>query len=100
MFMKRTYSISEIREKITHLPEQLEQEQEKSVTVTRRGQPVLAILPFEFYQQLLEKMEALEETLEIMQDEEFMQAFREGVSALERGELVTWENAKRELGLA
>ncbi len=97
--MKRTYSISEIREEITHLPEQLEQEQEQSVTITRRGQPVLAILPFDLYQELLEKLEAFEETLEVMQDEELMQAFREGVEALQNGETVTWEDAKRELGL-
>jgi preprotein translocase subunit SecA len=52
------------------------------------------------YRQLLEKIEALQETLEVMQDEELMAAFREGVRALQNGETVAWEDAKRELGLS
>ena len=47
----------------------------------------------------LKKLEALEETLEILQDEELMASFREGVEALEKGETVPWEDVKRELGL-
>jgi len=55
----------------------------------------MAILPFAKYQSLLEelstlveKVEALEETLEILQDEELMAAFHQGVEALEKGETV------------
>ena len=47
----------------------------------------------------LEKLDALEETLEILHDEELMASFREGVEALEKGETVAWEDVKRELGL-
>ncbi len=47
----------------------------------------------------LEKLESLQETLEIMQDEELMASFREGVEGLERGETVAWEDVRRELGL-
>jgi prevent-host-death family protein len=97
--MTRTYSISEIREEITRLPEQLEREQQP-VTVTRRGQPVMTILTTRQYQELLEKIEALQETLEIIQDEEMLAAFREGVRALHEGKTVAWDDAKRELGLA
>jgi len=48
---------------------------------------------------LLETIAALQETLEILQDEELMTAFRESVKALQSGEMVDWEDAKRELGL-
>ncbi len=95
----RTYSITEIREEITRLPERFDQEPQ-AVTITRRGQPVMAILPFSAYQALLETIEALQETLEVIQDEDLMAAFREGVKALQNGETVAWEDAKRELGLA
>ncbi len=47
----------------------------------------------------LEKLESLQETLEIMQDEELMASFREGVEALEKGETVAWEDVQRKLGL-
>ena len=98
-------SISEVQNKITRLPEQFDDDPE-AVTVTRHGKPVMAILPFTTYQSLLtrletalEKLESLEETLEIMQDEELMAAFREGVEALEKGETVAWKDVQRELGL-
>ena len=51
-------------------------EEPGAVTVTRYGKPVLAILPFNTYKSLLEVIEALQETLEILQDEELMTAFR------------------------
>ncbi|MHB8596903.1 MAG: type II toxin-antitoxin system Phd/YefM family antitoxin [Ktedonobacteraceae bacterium] len=98
-------SISEAQNKITRLPEQFDDDPE-AVTITRHGKPVMAILPFETYQSLLarletalEKVESMEETMEIMQDEELMASFREGVEELERGETVAWEDVRRELGL-
>src|SRR2546421_6314863 len=103
--IEHTFSISEAQAKLTRLPEQFEEDPE-AITVTRHGKPVMAILPFNTYKSLLEnletlmeKVEALEETLEIMQDEELMAAFREGVEALEKGETVAWEDVKRELEL-
>ena len=47
---------------------------------------------------LLEKIEALQETIEVMQDKELMEVFCESVRALQNGETVAWEDAKRELG--
>ncbi len=98
-------SISEAQSKITRLPEQFDDDPE-AVTITRHGKPVMAILPFETYQSLLtrletalEKVESMEETMEIMQDEELMASFREGVEQLERGETVAWEDVQRRLGL-
>src|SRR5712691_9778681 len=78
-FMKEhSISISEAQNKITQLPEQFGEEPE-AVIVTRHGKPVMAILPFNTYRSLLEqldtaleKLDALEETLEILHDEELM----------------------------
>jgi prevent-host-death family protein len=99
--IEHTLSISEAQSKITQLPEQFAEDPEV-VTVTRHGKPVMTILPYETYkriQEALETIESLQETLEIMQDEELMAAFREGVKALERGETRAWEDVKKELGL-
>jgi prevent-host-death family protein len=91
--------ISEAQKELTRLPEQFEEESE-AVTVTRYGKPVMAILPYNTYKSLLETIEVLQETIEILQDAELMSVFRESVKALQNGELVDWEHAKRELGLA
>ena len=92
-------SISEAQKELTRLPEQFEEGSE-AVTVTRYGKPVMTILPYATYKSLLEAIDALLETLEILKDEELMAAFRESVEALKSGETVDWEDAKRELGLA
>ena len=67
-------------------------EAHETVTVTRRGKPVLAILPWEEY-------EALVETLDIMADEDLMASLRQGVKEMKQGKLIPWERAKRKLGL-
>ena len=95
---EHTLSISEAQKELTRLPEQFE-EQPQAVTVTRYGKPVMSILPYESYRSLLETIDSLLETIEILQDEELMATFRESVEAIRRGELVDWEDAKRELGL-
>lgn len=88
---EHTYSISEIREEITKLPEQFDQEPE-AVTVTRHGKPVMAILPWELY-------ESLVETLEVMSDAELVAAFRQGIQELAEGKGRPWEDVKKDLGL-
>lgn len=96
--IKRAIPISEVQSKITHLPEQFA-EDPGTVIVTSQGKPVMAVLPYEEYKWLLEKLDSLLETLEIVQDEGLMTVFRESVEALERGETVTWEDLKKELEL-
>ena len=83
------YSISEIREQITRLPEQFEHEPE-AVTVTRHGKPVMAILPWELYESIME-------TLEIMGDAELMAAFRQGVRDIEEGRIKPLDDVLKEL---
>lgn len=92
------YSISEIREAITRLPEQFEEEDIQSVTVTRHGKPVMVILTHERYQQLLETLDSLLETLEVVEDEELMTAFRQGMKDVEAGRVKPWDQVKKEHG--
>jgi len=82
--------ITEARHELTSLPEKLSEAHE-TVTVTRRGKPVLAILPWEEY-------EALVETLDIMADEDLMASLRQGMRDIKQGKLIPWERAKRKLG--
>ena len=83
--------ITEAREELTSLPDRLAETHE-TVTVTRRGKPVLAILPWEEY-------EALIETLEILGDVETMAVLRQGIKEAKQGKAIPWEQAKRKLGL-
>jgi prevent-host-death family protein len=92
-----TISILEAKSKIAQLPEQFA-EDPSTVIVTSDGEPVMAILPYSEYK-FLEKIDSLLETMEIMQDEELMAAFRQGVQELAEGKTKSWEEVKKELGL-
>ena len=84
-------TISEARKALLDLPEKLARTPERSVTITRRGQPVLAILPWEFY-------ESIVETLDILGDPEMVRVLRESLEDLKRGSVVSNAEAKKRLG--
>jgi len=84
-------SITAARRELTSLPERLAKEP-GAIAVTRRGKPVLAIMPWELY-------ESIVETLEIMGDPELMAAIRQGIKDFEEGKTFSRETVKAELGL-
>ncbi|MBV9689120.1 MAG: type II toxin-antitoxin system Phd/YefM family antitoxin [Ktedonobacteraceae bacterium] len=86
-----TYSLTEICEEITHLPEHFDKTPQ-AITVTRHGKPVMAILPWDLYESLME-------TLEVMSDPELLAEFRQGVRELAEGKGRPWEDVKRDLGV-
>jgi PHD/YefM family antitoxin component YafN of YafNO toxin-antitoxin module len=55
---QRPLTISEARKALLDLPEKLARSPERAVTVTRRGQPVLAILPWEFHESVVETLDS------------------------------------------
>jgi antitoxin YefM len=89
--MIRDIPITTARHEITSLPERLEKEP-GAVAITRRGKPVLAVMPWELYESLIE-------TLEILGDPELMDVLRQSIKEVEAGKGIPWEDAKRELGL-
>ena len=85
-------TISEARKALLDLPERLARTPERAVTITRRGQPVLAVLPWRFYESIIE-------TLDILRDPEMVKALRESLEDLERGRVVSHAEAKKRLGV-
>lgn len=89
--MFKDIPITEARHELTSLPERLAKDP-GAVAVTRRGKPVLALMPWEFYESLME-------TLEIMGDRELMKDLRKGIQEAREERGIPWEKAKRDLGL-
>jgi antitoxin YefM len=58
--------------------------------ITRRGRPVLAVMPWELY-------ESLVETLEILGDPDMLSALRNSLEDLKRGRVVSNREAKTRL---
>jgi PHD/YefM family antitoxin component YafN of YafNO toxin-antitoxin module len=82
--------IIEARQKLTTLPETFAEDPDlDTVAITRRGQPVLAVMPWELY-------EALVETLDILSDEDLMRELRQSLREAEEGQLIPWDIIKEE----
>ena len=91
--MPHILSIMEARKQLTSLPETLFHDGQLDVLeITRRGKPVLAVMPWELY-------EAVSETLEVMGDKELMARLRQSILEIDSDKLISWQDAKQELGL-
>lgn len=88
--MTITMPIAQARSKLTSLPRTLNDKD--TVTITSRGKPVLAVIPWELF-------ESITETLEIMGDETLIKMIRQGVKDLKQGKGIPWNEAKRQIGL-
>ena len=89
--MLQEIPITEARHELTSLPERLAKHP-GTVSLTRRGKPVLAVMPWEFYESLME-------TLEIMADKDLTARLRKSIKEARQGKGIPWEKAKKSLGL-
>jgi antitoxin YefM len=89
--VKRSIPITEARSQLSRLPEELGYEEApEAIAITRRGRPVLAVLPWDFY-------DGLVETLDILSDEQLMAALRQSLKEMEKGKLIPWDEVKSDL---
>ena len=89
--MNREIPIAQARRELSRLPELFAGNPDLgAVAVTRRGRPVLALMPWELYDSLIE-------TLEILGDSELVSELRQGILEIEAGKGVAWEDALPDL---
>ncbi len=86
--MIKHLSISETRKRISSLEQELKHEE--TISVTKHGKEVLAVMRWDTY-------EAIAETLEILADDESYGELKQGLEQLRKGELVDLEDLKKEL---
>jgi antitoxin YefM len=90
--MARMIPFTEARARLSELVDEVESRHEH-VVITRNGRPAAVVISLAEY-------EALEETLEILQDEELLRALRESDDDVKAGRVSTLDEVRRELGLA
>ena len=91
--MTKTLPITEARYELPNLPKEFDRDPEVgAVAVTNRGKPVLAVMPWERY-------ESIVETLEIMGDSGLMAALKKSIQQMKSGKTHSMEEVKRELRL-
>ena len=92
--MTETLSMMEARGKLTGLPEEFERNPETgAITVTRRGKPVLAVMPWEVF------IDSITETLEILGDEKLMKTLRKSLREARKGRTYSMAEVKKRLRL-
>jgi prevent-host-death family protein len=89
--MAKTVPFTEARARLSELLDELEARHEH-VVITRNGRPAAVLVP-------AEEQEVLEETLEVLQDEELLRALRESEGDVKSGRLTALREVRRELGL-
>ncbi len=85
--MSKSISITESRNQLLQLPEQLGNE---PVIVTNQGLPVMVAISYEQYISMLE-------TMEILSDPEFKEQLIAGIKEDEEGQRVSFSEAMKEL---
>jgi len=89
--MNREIPIAQARRVLSRLPELFAGDPDLgALAVTRRGHPVLALMPWELYDSLIE-------TLEILGDSELVSELRQGILEIDAGKGVAWEDALPDL---
>lgn len=83
-------NIAEARKRITTLENDFS-EDEKVISVTKHNKPILAVMPWDFY-------EALMETLEVITDKDLMSQLKNSINQINEGKTISWKKAKEELG--
>ncbi len=88
----KTVPFTEARAHLSDLVDEVERRHEH-VVITRNGRPAAVVVSADEYEQL-------EETLEILGDEETLTALRESEEDVRAGRVFSLEAVRRELGLA
>ena len=85
-------SITKFRARVSHVEEEMLAKGWTSLAVTRRGEPVLAVIPWHL-------LESMIETDEIMSDPKMMEALQRSREDAAAGRTYTTEEMRRELGI-
>ncbi len=88
----KTMTLTEARNQLLKVAEELERSPEEVVEVTKRGKRVMTLLSADVYA-------AIVETLEVVEDEKAFAKLRQAMSEIEKGRGIPWSTARRKLGL-
>jgi prevent-host-death family protein len=88
----KTLTLTEARNQLLHLCEEIERRPATVVEVSKRGKKVMTLLSAEAYTALLE-------TLEILGDATASRRLARALKEIDSGQAIPWEKAKRTLDI-
>ena len=91
MDMARSVPFTEARSTLSDLLDYVQAEQEH-VVITRNGKDVALLMS-------VDEWESWEETIEVLQDDELLEALKQSDDDVKAGRVYAWDEVKRDLGL-
>lgn len=88
----KTMTLTEARNQLLKVADEMERRPDEVVEVTKRGKRVMTLLSAEVYA-------AIVETLEVVEDEKAFAKLRRAMIEIEEGRGISWSSARRKLGL-
>ena len=89
----KTMTLTEARNQLLKVAEEMERRPDQVVEVVKRGKKVMTLLSSEVY-------EAIVETLEVIGDEAAFAKLRRALREIEAGKGMSWRDAREELGVS
>lgn len=89
----KTMTLTEARNQLLKVAEEMERSPDEVVEVTKRGKRVMTLLSANVYA-------AIVETLEVVEDEKAFAKLRRAMVEIEEGRGIPWSVARRKLGLS
>ncbi len=89
--MAKTVPFTEARATLSDLLDEVQASRDH-VVITRNGHPVALLMSLDEY-------ESLQETIDVLSDEDTLEALRESEEDVKAGRTYSWDEVKRELGL-
>jgi prevent-host-death family protein len=88
----KTMTLTEARNRLLQVADEIERRPDAVVEVTKRGKRVMTLLSADVYA-------AIVETLEVLSDEAALAKLRRAMIEIEEGRALPWTTARRKLGL-
>jgi len=88
----KTMTVTQARNQLLRVAEEMERSPDEIVEVVKRGKKVMTLVSSEVY-------DALIETLEIVADEATLSKLRRALQEIEKGKGMSWSEAKKKLRL-
>jgi len=88
----KTMTLTEARNQLLKVAEEMERSPDEVVEVTKRGKRVMTLLSADVYA-------AIVETLEVVEDEKAFAKLRRAMSEIEKGQGIPWSTVRKKLGL-
>lgn len=88
----RTITLTEARNQLLKLADEMEKNPDALVQVVKRGRPVMTLMSAELY-------ESLVETLDVLGDDAASTKLRRALREIEEGKGIPWKTARKRLGI-